>query len=127
MLIAARSSKDFACCWRATESARSKYDSAFLALHAVHHKAADAINMITSGITELRSTGATGFGPFYLGYLAEAYRVLHQLDEAWRVIDEAISAIHEPTLHEQSRTQTPFSPLKGQALRVARALPRSLY
>jgi class 3 adenylate cyclase/tetratricopeptide (TPR) repeat protein len=60
-------------------------------LHAVHHKAADAINMITSGITELRSTGATGFGPFYLGYLAEAYRVLHQLDEAWRVIDEAIS------------------------------------
>ena len=29
MLIAARSSQDFACCWRATESARSKYASAF--------------------------------------------------------------------------------------------------
>jgi len=60
-------------------------------LHAVHHRAADAINMITSGITELRSTGGAGIGPFYLGYLAEAYRVLHQLDEAWRAIDEAIS------------------------------------
>jgi tetratricopeptide (TPR) repeat protein len=60
-------------------------------LHAVHHRAADAINMITSGITELRLTGGAGIGPFYLGYLAEAYRVLHQLDEAWRAIDEAIS------------------------------------
>ena len=31
MLIAARSSQDFACCWRATASARSKYASAFAA------------------------------------------------------------------------------------------------
>ena len=32
MLIAARSSQDFACCARATASARSKYASAFVAL-----------------------------------------------------------------------------------------------
>ena len=49
--------------------------------------------MITSGITALRSTGATLWVPLYLSYLARAYADLGQFDDAWRCIGEAMTAI----------------------------------
>jgi predicted ATPase len=55
-------------------------------------KAADAVQMITSGITASRSTGATMWLPLVLSYLAMAYADLGQFEDAWRCIDEAITA-----------------------------------
>ena len=53
--------------------------------------ASDAIQMITSGIAAMRSTGATSFVPWYLLHWARAYAELGQFDEAWRRIGEAMS------------------------------------
>ena len=60
---------------------------------ALTGKAADAVQMITSGITAYRSTGATVWMPLYLSYLASAYAELGQLDDAWRCIGEAMTAV----------------------------------
>ena len=49
--------------------------------------------MITSGLTAMRSTGATAFIPGYLSYLARAYADLGRFDDAWRSIDEAMTAV----------------------------------
>jgi predicted ATPase len=62
-------------------------------LFALTGKAADAVRAITSGITSLRSTGATLYEPQHLQYLAMAYAELGQLDDAWRCIDDAIETI----------------------------------
>jgi predicted ATPase len=56
-------------------------------------RAADAVEMITSGIAAWRSTGATLYLPSWLSNLAGAHAELGQLDEAWRCIDEAMTAI----------------------------------
>ena len=56
-------------------------------------KAADAVHMITSGIAAHRSTGATLYVPLHLSYLARAYAALGQLDDAWRCIGEAMTAV----------------------------------
>jgi predicted ATPase len=56
-------------------------------------RAADAVQMITSGIAAWRSTGATMHLPSWLSYLAAAHAELGQLDEAWRYIGEAMSTI----------------------------------
>jgi predicted ATPase len=56
-------------------------------------KASNAVQMITSGITALRSTGSTFWLPLYLSYLATAYAELGQFDDAWRCIGEAITAV----------------------------------
>jgi predicted ATPase len=56
-------------------------------------KAADAVRAITSGITSLRSTGATLYEPHFLLLLALAHAELGQLDDAWRCIDEAIEKV----------------------------------
>jgi predicted ATPase len=56
-------------------------------------QASDAVRAITSGITSLRSTGATLYEPRHLQYLAMAYAELGQLDDAWRCIDDAIETI----------------------------------
>jgi predicted ATPase len=53
----------------------------------------DAIQMITSSITALQSTGSTLWLPLHLPYLARAYGEVGQFDDAWRCIDEAIAAI----------------------------------
>jgi predicted ATPase len=55
--------------------------------------ASGAIQMITSGITALRSTGAAIFMPLWLPYLATAYADLGQLDDAGRCIGEATTAM----------------------------------
>jgi predicted ATPase len=56
-------------------------------------KASSAIETLTSGITALRSTGTTMWMPMYLAYLATAYAELHQFDEAWCGISEAMTAM----------------------------------
>jgi class 3 adenylate cyclase/predicted ATPase len=55
-------------------------------------KAADAVQMISSGITAWRSTGSTFWMPLYLSYLASAHAELGQFESAWRCIDEAMTA-----------------------------------
>jgi predicted ATPase len=51
------------------------------------------IQTITQGIAALRSTGATAFLPLYLPFLATAHKRLNQFDEAWHVIDEAMTMV----------------------------------
>ena len=53
-------------------------------LLALTGKAADAVHMITSGITALRSTGATLWMPLWVSHLARAYAELGQFDDASR-------------------------------------------
>jgi class 3 adenylate cyclase/predicted ATPase len=62
-------------------------------LFALTGKASDAVRAITSGLTSLRSTGATLYEPRHLQYLAMAYAELGQLDDAWRCIDDAIKKV----------------------------------
>ena len=56
-------------------------------------RASDAVRAITSGITLLRSTGATLYEPRHLWFLAMAYAELGQLDDARRCIDDAIDKV----------------------------------
>jgi predicted ATPase len=61
-------------------------------LLALTGKASTAVQMITSGISALRSTGGTSFVPLYLSYLTTTYAELGQFDDAWRCIDEAMTS-----------------------------------
>jgi predicted ATPase len=49
--------------------------------------------MISAGIAAYRSTGATMWLSWYLSHLAMAHAELGQLDDAWRCIDEAKTAV----------------------------------
>jgi predicted ATPase len=60
---------------------------------ALTGKASDAVQVITSGITASRSTGATVWMPFYLSCLARAHADLGKFDDAWRCIGEATTAM----------------------------------
>jgi predicted ATPase len=60
---------------------------------ALTGKASTAVQMITSGMTAWRSTGATLFIPWYLSNLSRAYAELGQFDDAWRCISEAMTAV----------------------------------
>jgi predicted ATPase len=60
---------------------------------AVSGKASDAVELIISGITTWRSTGATLFMPWFLSNLARAHAELSQFDDAWRCIGDALTAI----------------------------------
>jgi predicted ATPase len=62
-------------------------------LFALTGKAANAVQMITSGLNAHRLTGATVWMPSYLPYLARAYADLGQFDAARRCIGEAMTAI----------------------------------
>ena len=62
-------------------------------LRALTVKASDAVHMITSGITALRSTGGTLWMPLWLSHLTRAYADLGRFDEAWRCVDEAMTMI----------------------------------
>jgi class 3 adenylate cyclase/predicted ATPase len=59
---------------------------------ALTSKASNAVKMITSGITALRSTGTTLFVPLYLSDLAHGQAELGNFDSAWRCIGEAMTA-----------------------------------
>jgi predicted ATPase len=54
--------------------------------------ASDAIEMLVSGISAYRTTGATCWLPFRLPHLARAHAELGQFEEAWRCIGEARTA-----------------------------------
>ena len=56
-------------------------------------KASDAVQMINSGIAAYRSTGSTLWMPLYLSHLGIAYAELHQFDDAWRCIGEAVTSV----------------------------------
>jgi class 3 adenylate cyclase/predicted ATPase len=60
---------------------------------ALTGKASNAVPMITSGTAAWRSTGALLWVPFYLSCLARAYAELHQIDNAWRCIREAMTTV----------------------------------
>jgi predicted ATPase len=60
---------------------------------ALTGKAPDAVEMITSGISAFRSTGATRWIPWFLSCLARAYAELGQFDDAWRSIGDAMTAV----------------------------------
>jgi predicted ATPase len=62
-------------------------------LFALTNKAADAVQMINSGITAWRSIGSKLWMPNYLSYLAKAYAEIGQLNDAWRCIGEAMTAV----------------------------------
>jgi predicted ATPase len=60
---------------------------------ALTGKAAEAIEILTSGIAALRSTGATVSVPWHLAYLGVAHAGRGQFDEAWHCIGESLTAI----------------------------------
>jgi predicted ATPase len=62
-------------------------------LLALTGKAPDSVQMINSGITAFRSTGATFWMPFYSSCLARAYAELGHFDDAWRRVGEAMTAV----------------------------------
>jgi predicted ATPase len=62
-------------------------------LLALTGKAADAVQLLISGIAAWRSTGATFFMPWYLSCLARAYAELGHFDDAWRSIGDAMTAV----------------------------------
>jgi predicted ATPase len=62
-------------------------------LFALTDKAADAVRMINSGIEAWRSIGSKLWMPNYLSQLAMAYTGIGQLDDAWRRIGEAMTAL----------------------------------
>ena len=60
---------------------------------ALTGKASDAVHILTSGITAVRSTGARVSLPSHWSYLAIACAALGQFDDAWRRIGEAMTAL----------------------------------
>jgi class 3 adenylate cyclase/predicted ATPase len=60
---------------------------------ALTGRASDATEMLISGITAWRTTGATNFLPLFLPLLAHAHGELGQFEEAWRCIGEAMTAV----------------------------------
>ncbi len=60
---------------------------------ALTGKASNAVQLITSGFTAVRSTGARNFAPLYQSHLARAYAELGQFDDAWDCISEAMTAV----------------------------------
>ena len=63
------------------------------AVSALTGRAPEAVQIMTSGLAMLRSTGTAMWRPFYLSCLARAYTDLAQFDDAWDTIGEAATAI----------------------------------
>jgi predicted ATPase len=60
---------------------------------ALRGEAPDAVQAITSGLSGLRSSGATVWVSWALPHLAIAYSELGQFDDAWHCIGEALTAM----------------------------------
>jgi predicted ATPase len=60
---------------------------------ALKGSAAEAVETITSAIAAWRTTGSTMWTPAFMSELASAHAGLGQFGDAWRCIDEALSAI----------------------------------
>jgi len=61
-------------------------------LLALTGRASDAIEMLNSGLTAVRTTRATIWMPFYLPHLARSHAELGQFEAAWRCLGEAMTA-----------------------------------
>ena len=57
------------------------------------HKASDAVQTITCGLSAMRSTGTTMWMPLWLSFLARANAEIGQFDDARRCIGEAMTAV----------------------------------
>ena len=101
-------------------------------LFALTTQASDAVQLINSGITTWRSTGATLWAPLRMSHLARAYAELDQFDDAWRCVGEAMTAVEttkerwcEAEIHREAGEIALMSPepdaAKAQAY-FARAL-----
>jgi predicted ATPase len=64
-------------------------------LFVLSGNASDAVQMITSGLTAYRAAGATAYVPLNLAYLATACADLGRFDDAWRSVDEALTAVEK--------------------------------
>jgi len=62
-------------------------------LLALAGKAADAIQLITAGLTASQSTGSTGLVPWFLSCSARAYAEIGLFGDAWRCNGEAMTAV----------------------------------
>ena len=78
--------------------------------------------MITSGLAAFRSTGATLYVPSWLSSLARAFAEVGKLDDAWRSIGEAMTAIEatkqswcEAEVHRMAGEITLMSPERDAA------------
>jgi predicted ATPase len=60
---------------------------------ALTGKASDAVQMITSGVAAVQSTGQTLWMPLFLSFLARTYADLGQFDDARHCIGEAMTAM----------------------------------
>jgi predicted ATPase len=60
---------------------------------AMSGRASDAAEMFNSGMPAMRATGTTFWIPFYLPHLARGHAESGQLEEAWRRIGEAMTAV----------------------------------
>jgi predicted ATPase len=80
---------------------------------------ADAIQMLTTGNTALRSIGATTSTLLYLPWLAPAYAQLGKSDEAWRCISEALTLIEQ---NDQRCTEAEVHRVAGEII-LASGLP----
>jgi class 3 adenylate cyclase/predicted ATPase len=56
-------------------------------------KVSEGVDTLTAGIAAWRSTGATFWMPLFLPQLAQGQAALHQFDDAWRCIDEAMTTL----------------------------------
>jgi class 3 adenylate cyclase/predicted ATPase len=99
---------------------------------ALTGKAPDAVQMITSGLTALRSTGSTLWMPLHLSYLARAYAELGQFENAWRCIGESMTAAettkerwHEAEIHRMAGEIALLS-LKPDLVKAAAYFERAL-
>jgi predicted ATPase len=81
----------------ADEKGASFWKSAGQALEgcvlALTGRASDAVELIMSAIASVRSTGATVFGVWYLLNLTATYAGLDRFDDAWRSINDAMTAL----------------------------------
>ncbi len=60
---------------------------------ALTGNSSDAVQMITSGVAAVQSTGQTLWMPLFLSISARAHVDLGQFDDAWRCIGEAMTAV----------------------------------
>lgn len=91
-------------------------------LFALTGKASNAVQMITSGTSALRSTGATLWQPRSLAILARAHAELGQFEEAWHCMGEAMTAAEttkekwcEAEVHRTAGEITLLSPVPDAA------------
>ena len=90
---------------------------------ALTGKASDAIQMIASGISAVRSTGSTLWIPLHLSYLTRAYAQTN-IEEARCSIDEALTLIE---MTEDRWCEAEVTRVAGEIALQSRTPPMALY